>query len=1168
MFLKALSIKGFKSFADPADLQLEPGITVVVGPNGSGKSNVVDAMAWVLGAQAPSAVRSQKMEDVIFAGTSSKKALGRAEVSLTIDNTDGELPVEFNEVMITRTLFRSGDSDYAINGVSCRLLDIQELLSDSGVGRQQHIIVSQGRIDDVLNARPEDRRSIIEEAAGVLKYRKRRERAERRLAATADNLNRLNDLSREVRRQIKPLERQAEAARRHGALITELRELKTHLAGRELSILIENVERGRTVRSELNRREGELATSLSDLDPLILQSEAELAALGASDIADVASRARSMAERIRGQLNVIGERRTRLDGELQAAVDDGLVANLEAESARITAELAVASAESDALKPEFADLKVSEAELTHEQLSFDTEWGESIAPSDNQAAEIRTRIEALAQASQRNVQELARFGQQVQSIDDRKRAAAEARDQASADIQRTEQAEPDLVTRVSETTASLERADAELAKVLEDQRQADAEASRWHARSEALSQALDEARSRAGVDALNAADGVLGTLLDLVQIDEGWEPAVEAAIGDALLGVVVDSTDNAIKALHTLDANGLAGGVVALGASRSPAPPNGLRNHVRSRRPEVEALLDTLLADVEVVQGSWRDSLSLIVEGTSKGASRVFVTREGDRFSPRGWRLKQGSTGATGAAYEEAKERATEASETAELAAKSVIQARETLTGCRRARAEADESLRQCRTDLERAASLRERANAEILRFEADRDQLVAERAGVFTRKQDDANEMRLLSNQLPALENEEAEQKSRSEALARSRTSLEERSKAVTTRRTELEVKIGAIEERSDLLRRRKAETEARLERLVNERDLARERRERIEESIAAVVGLEETLVGKQDRLAGWVELLEAEQHAQSAAARKVSDELSQQRTHKAQSEAELIDVRDRRSRIELNETEYRVKLEALTEALKRELDTDPEIAMTAECPELPAGVGAEARVQDLERELKIMGAINPLALEEYEELKERHEFLNSQLDDIKSTRRDLHKLIRSIDEEIVSVFSSAYADVAENFVHLFTTLFPGGKGAVTLTNGDDILNCGIDIEAKPSGKNVKKLSLLSGGERSLVALAFLFAVFRSRPSPFYVMDEVEAALDDMNLSRFLALVEEFRKEAQLIIVSHQKRTMEAADILYGVTMAPGGSSKVVTEKVEDRKAGRLPPGLERDAS
>ncbi len=1165
MFLKALTVKGFKSFAESADLQLEPGITVVVGPNGSGKSNVVDAMAWVLGAQAPSAVRSHKMEDVIFAGTSAKKALGRAEVSLVIDNSDGLLPIEFNEVMITRTLFRSGESDYAINGVSCRLLDIQELLSDSGVGRQQHIIVSQGRIDDVLNARPEDRRGIIEEAAGVLKYRKRRERAERRLAATGDNLSRLQDLLREVRRQIRPLERQAEAARRHGALVEELTTLKVHLSGRELKALTGQLETGRRRRLEFDERESAITSTLATLDAQVLSGEAELAALGASDIGDVLSRASSLAERVKGQRNVMAERRLRLDGELQAAVDDGLVANLEAEAARLAAEITVASAEIDALKPEFADLRMSEEKLTHEQLTFDTVWGDSISPAPNRAAEVRTRIDSLTQASDRNEQELDRLGQRISALEQRRDDATQARVVAARTIERNERLGIDLDARLASADEQRLEADAALADLVEQQRSADAEASRWQARAEALEQALDSARTRAGADALREADGVLGTLLDLVAIEPGWELAVEAAIGDALLGVVIDGRTNAEAALALLAERELAGGVLALdptggsargtSADSGPAPGRPLRPMVRPRRDDVGPLLDLLLTDVIILDEGWRRSLGTILDHPA----HTFVTVEGDRFSPRGWRLRQAQSGATGAALEEARSRESAADEQAARMSEAVRTARTELFVHQRDHRRIEDELRRCNSEIERAVVTRDRSSAELEQLEGDRAQLVAEREAVFTRKQDDAAKLRRLITELPAVENEESEHRSRAEALANSRTTLEERTRVIAAKRTELEVKVAAIEERRELLIGRQAETEARLARLVNEREQARVRRVQIEESIASVAELDTHLVERQQLLEQWLGVLRAEQRAQSEAARRVSNELSQRRGDRSAAEKELVEVREHRGRLELSDTEYRVKLEALTEALRRELDTDPEIAMTTPCPEIESGLAPEARVRELERELKIMGAINPLALEEFEELKARHEFLDGQVNDVKSARRDLHKLIRSIDDEIVGVFAAAFADVSENFQALFTTLFPGGKGGLKLTNGDDLLNCGIEIEAKPSGKNVKKLSLLSGGERSLVALAFLFAVFRSRPSPFYVMDEVEAALDDVNLSRFLALVEEFRSDAQLIIVTHQKRTMEAADVLYGVSMKPGGSSKVVTEKVNHGNIDRL---------
>jgi len=1166
VFLKALTIKGFKSFADAAELALEPGITVVVGPNGSGKSNVVDAMAWVLGAQAPSAVRSQKMEDVIFAGTAARKALGRAEVSLTIDNADGVLPIEFNEVTVTRTLFRNGDSEYAINGVSCRLLDIQELLSDSGVGRQQHIIVSQGRIDDVLNARPEDRRAIIEEAAGVLKFRKRRERAERRLTATADNLSRLQDLVREVRRQIKPLEKQADAARRHGLVVEELGALKTHLAGRELTALTGQLETGRRQQLEFDERESELSGRLTRLDTRVLEGETELSALGASDVAEVLSRAKSLGERIRGQLNVVGERRTRLDGELQNAVDDGLVANLEAESARITGELALASAELDALRPEFAELETSEAELTTEQLSFDSQWGDSLAPSPSRAAELRAQIEALGTTSDRNEQALERLSSRIEAIDQRLANATETQQRAVALLAEQEPLLPGLETSLADADQAVERTEAELTTLSEDRRRLDAEASHWQARAEALAQALDEARVKAGAEALAAEAGVLGTLLDLIDIDEGWEAAVEAAIGDALSAVVVDGPDSARRALATLETEDLTGAVIALGldapvGGATAANPSGapmgtapIRGHVRPLRPDVGPLLDALLGDAVVVPGRWQDSIDAILGHPDT----VFVTNDGDRFSRRGWRLRQGTAGATGAALDEARAQEERSAEAAAAQGQRVTDAQQAHREAQAERKRLEGQLQHGRNEIERATMTHDRADTELASLAEDRQQLVDERTGVFHRKQADATELRTLMDELPTVETAEAEQRDRVEALRHSRTTLEERAKEVSSRRTELEVKIASLESRRELLRTRQTETEGRLERLVSEREQARVRRVRIERSLTAVGSLADRLEAHQEVVTGWIGLLETEQHAQSESARRVAAELSTVRGERAAAEKELTELRERRTRLELSETEYRVKLEALVDAVRRELDTDPETAMATPCPELPQGASPEARVRDLERELKIMGAINPLALEEFEELKERYEFLQGQLDDVKSTRRDLHKLIRSIDDEIVGVFSAAFADVSTNFVELFQNVFPGGKGELKLLNSEDILNCGIEIEAKPSGKNVKKLSLLSGGERSLVALAFLFAVFRSRPSPFCVMDEVEAALDDMNLSRFLALVEEFRSEAQLIIVSHQKRTMEAADVLYGVSMKPGGSSKVVTEKVDERRAGQ----------
>ncbi len=1154
MFVKSITIKGFKSFAEGADLQLEPGITVVVGPNGSGKSNVVDALAWVLGAQAPSAVRSQKMDDVIFAGTAQKKALGRAEVSLTIDNSDGELALDFTEVTITRTLFRSGESEYSINGVECRLLDIQELLSDSGVGKQQHIIVSQGRIDAVLNARPEDRRAIIEEAAGVLKYRKRKERAERRLASTADDLNRLKDLAREVTRQIKPLKRQAEAASRHDALVEELNALKLYLAGRQLAALSGAVETSTREKLALANRQDELRRALAQFDSQVLTREAELSALGESDVGELFSSVAGLTERVRGQINVVQERRRRLTSELGNAVDEDLVANLEAESARIAAELAVTSAELDAVKPEFADLEVSEAALNNKQLSFDAQWGEGFAPNLARAGEVRTQIEALSSSSQRSDASLERVEEQILDTENRLETATKNKAQAGDDLEYLAKEVPKLEALLGSKVEETEKLESELDELTEKRRVVDSQVSHWAARHDALTQALEQARAEAGSETLKDSPGVLGVFADLLEIDSGWEKAVEAALGPALSAVVVEDSSHAAKALQVLSDNEFAGAIAPLNAAPFwPAnePESLLREHVRSENADINTLLNVILNGVEVIEGSWKQGYDKAVISPTK----VFVTTEGDRFAPGDWRLSSGGSGASTAALTEAEEKLKETKSEADEVLEKLQSCKAGLKSATQAKADLQKRVLALEAEQRSAQAMIDRCISELDDCERGRAKLDQQRAEIFGHKQRDAEKLKALLAELPELEHEEAQVARQNELLASSRTEIEDQARQVAVKRSELEMRSKAAEERQASLAARKEEIEARLSGLVDKRAEAQERRVRIEAQLGEIDAIANTLETAQSKILEWKRILHAEQQAQSAAAREVSNTLAGLRKERFDSEAELSKSNERIGSIDISIAEAKVKLESLTDALRRELGADPQTATEAELPELQNGASPESQVRELERELQLIGVVNPLALQEYEELKERDEFLKDQIEDVNGARGELRTLITSIDDEITSVFIEAYSDVAKNFKALFNTLFPGGKGAVKLVNEDDLLSCGIEIEAKPSGKSVKKLSLLSGGERSLVALAFLFAVFRSRPSPFYVMDEVEAALDDLNLSRFLSLIEEFRKEAQLIIVSHQKRTMECADVLYGVSMKPGGSSKVISESAADNR-------------
>ncbi len=1151
MFLKALTLKGFKSFAESTTLDMQPGVTVVVGPNGSGKSNVVDAVGWVLGAQAPSAVRSQKMEDVIFAGTSRRPALGRAEVSLTIDNGAGLLPIDFTEVSVTRTLWRSGESEYAINGVPCRLLDVQELFSDTGVGRQQHVIVGQGQIDAVLNAKPEERRLIIEEAAGILKHRKRKERSERRLAATEANLVRLGDLLREVRRQLRPLERQAEAARRHGDLVAELRALHVYVAGRELTTLKRRLGDLTAARAEVRNEETLLKRRLGELDSAVATAEARLGALGGSAVGDVLAGLEALREKARGQLALLAERRRGVDRERTAFVDQAVIASLEADSAQLRAELATLDGEAVGMGPETEALADAEAGLAEARAEFDREWADGVPEASGRAAEGRGELGALrtalgrAEGDQRRMAAgAARLRSKLDRLD---REAAEA----AAEIASAEAAEPDLETEVEVARRRRQAAEAAARAAERSRETAQADRHAWVARRDALELALDEARARAGVERLSAVEGVIGTLLDLVDVDAGWEAAVEAACAEALAAVVLDSVDSGRRALSVLADGDVPGAVLALGAAASPrpTPPTGepVLRHVRPRRADVGPLLAGLLGPAVVVEGGWEAAL----DAALTHPDAVVVTRDGGRFGVTGWRVGAAATGATGHALDEARAQAEAAISAAEQAAGDLAAARAAVEDAHTVEEAAVRRLDEVRSASAavaaargRVALEREDTAAELATLREQQDEAATELA----RDRGRADELVAL---LPELEADESSRRERADAMAAARLELDQRAAGLVARRTDLDKRRTALADRRAYLRRRLDEVE---ERLAGSAEARRQAETHRGELDAAERALDRLAAFVRDRLELVDERLAAvheRRRRETDAQRALSTELDGLRRERSAKERTLTELRERAQRVEIDEAEVRLRLEQAIELCRTQLDVEPDAAVRADAPELPDGVTPAARVRDLERELRVMGPINPLALGEFEALSERHSFLSDQLDDVKASRRELNKVIRAIDDEIVRVFAAAFADVSENFEQLFATLFPGGQGRLRLTNPDDLLDTGVEVEAKPSGKNVKKLSLLSGGERSLTALAYLFAVFRSRPSPFYVMDEVEAALDDVNLHRFLDLVAEFRQEAQLIIVSHQKRTMEAADCLYGVTMQPGGSSKVVSEKV-----------------
>ena len=1160
VFLKTLTMKGFKSFADTTAMDLEPGVTVVVGPNGSGKSNVVDAIAWVLGAQAPSSVRSQKMDDVIFAGTAKRPALGRAEVLLTLDNSTGLLPLDFSEVTVGRTLFRSGESEYTINGVECRLLDVQELLSDAGVGRQQHVIISQGQIDAVLNARPEDRRSIIEEAAGVLKYRKRKEKAERRLDGTEANLLRVQDLIREVRRQLRPLERQADAAKRHGDLIGELKTLQLYVAGREIVSTKARLTAIAGDKIQAAATEQQVRSRLAELDTIVLSSEAELTALGDTGVGDQLMRVEQLRERARGLSALLAERRRSMERDRSQFMDSDVMASLESDAASLRNELELINSELDTVSPEAEELANDEAEFAARiEADGDDATHEMPTPvAASAAAEVRGELRTLRANDERDRSELQRVSTRIEQLEERTVRLAADIERLSNEYETAESAAALLEGEV--VGASERRLAAEVTRDAAAQAAsaASAERAHWQARVEVLREALEAARSRAGLQHLSEVTGVVGALVDLVAIEPEWEEAVYAALGDSVAGIVMRDPETARTALSELDTNSRHGAVLALGSSRGGATPmasgpQAIRQYVRAisgeHSSQVDALLDQLLGSC-VFANSWGEA----VDASLSNPQFFVVTKRGDRFGATGWRLGAQGGAVTAAALEDAVARAEVATAEAGLRDSELARARAEVQSSREGLSDIERRHDALKTARLGAADSLSRVTSERREVGAELDAVRSQRDDVAGRVERSTARLAELADILPRLEADEALEAEMMRAIGAARASIEAQASALALRKKDLEVRSVGLRERQQFVQRRLHETESRLTADLEARSQVAEQRERIERSFAAIVRLSDLVDRHRITTEAMLVQLHEARRKQSDEVRAVANTLDAARRERTTSERQLDEQRERSRRIEIDEAEVRIRLEASVEALRRDLEVEPEVAEAAEAPVVPEGVTPVARARDLERELRLMGPINPLALEEFNELQKRHEFLEAQLEDVRNTRRDLLRVIKAVDEEIQSVFATAYADVARNFGDLFSMLFPGGTGKLILTNPESMLNTGIEVEAKPGGKNIKKLSLLSGGERSLTALAFLFAVFRSRPSPFYVMDEVEAALDDVNLSRFLSLLTEFRADAQLLVVSHQKRTMEAADCLLGVTMQPGGSSKVIVERASSR--------------
>ncbi|MFG2902013.1 chromosome segregation protein SMC [Streptomyces zaomyceticus] len=1183
MHLKALTLRGFKSFASATTLRFEPGITCVVGPNGSGKSNVVDALSWVMGEQGAKSLRGGKMEDVIFAGTTGRPPLGRAEVSLTIDNSDGALPIDYAEVTLTRIMFRGGSSEYQINGDTCRLLDFQDLLSDSGIGREMHVIVGQGQLDSVLHADPMGRRAFIEEAAGVLKHRKRKEKALRKLDAMQANLARVQDLTDELRRQLKPLGRQAAVARRAVVIQADLRDARLRLLADDLvhlqrALTAEVADeaallaRKEATENELRAalaREAELDAEARALVPRLERAQQNWYALS------------QLAERVRGTVSLADARvksATAAPAEERRGRDPE---DLEREAARVREQEAELEAALEAAERALDDTVAHRAELEQALTAEERrlkDLARALADRREGLARLHGQVNAARSRASSAQAEIDRLAAARDEAGERAVTAQEEYEQLRAEVDGLDAADTEQGERYEAARRELAEAETALSAAREASATAERRRAATRARHETLALGL---RRKDGTGALRTAglSGLLGPAAELLTVTPGYEIPVAAALGataDAVAASGPSAAAEALRLLRKQDA-GRASLLLAGAPEPDPSPETGptaegypyAAGLVRGP-DDLMGAVRRLLAGIVVV-----GDLDEAVELVRTRPALTAVTAEGDLL---GAHFAQGGSAGAPSLLEVQASVAEAAAELEELALRceELTTAQHTADERRRAAAALVEELDTRRRTAEREKSAvaqqlgRLAGQARGAAGEAERTAAAAARAQEALEKATaEAEELaeRLLVAQEAAAFGDGGDEEP--DTATRDRLAIDGSNARQTEMEARLQVRtheerVKALAGRADSLDRA-----ARAEREARARAEQRRARLRHEERVAGAVA-----AGARGLLAHVeVSLVRAERERVAAQAARADREegLTAARTRGRDLKAELDKLTDSVHRGEVLGAEKRLRIEQLEAKALEEFGVEATALVSEYGPEQPVppspavegeDPGAdeprpfirseqEKRLRAAERAYHQLGKVNPLALEEFAALEERHRFLSEQLEDLRKTRTDLLQVVKEVDLRVEQVFTEAYRDTAREFEGVFSRLFPGGEGRLILTDPDNMLTTGVEVEARPPGKKVKRLSLLSGGERSLTAVALLVSIFKARPSPFYVMDEVEAALDDTNLQRLIRIMQELQESSQLIVITHQKRTMEVADALYGVSMQGDGVSKVISQRL-----------------
>ncbi|TJY43220.1 chromosome segregation protein SMC [Cohnella pontilimi] len=1181
MNLKRIELAGFKSFADRTELEFGSGITAVVGPNGSGKSNISDGIRWVLGEQSAKSLRGGNMQDVIFAGSDTRKPVNFGEVSLTFDNTDRTLPLEFSEVTVTRRVHRSGESEYLINKQACRLKDITELFMDTGIGREAYSIIGQGRIEEILSTRSEDRRGIFEEASGIVKYKSRKKEAQKKLEDTENNLLRIHDLVSELESQVGPLKQQSEKAELY-------KNLKEQLKQKEIALYVQQIEGVHASWKELNERlaslreeENALSVFVSTHDAGLEEDRQTLVRLEEqlAKLQDELLRCSEETEKTEGHGDLLNERRTNLERNREGLLES--LASAEARFAQAAADIEELQDKRVRAEAERAALV---AKLTGEEEKLALADGSEDA-ENKLKAELFEVMNAMAQA--RNE---IRYGEGQREMLDRRMARIaeeEAKWRRQQDELEARRANVDerIAAAAKTLTEVRDRYVAEGARSSELQRkleEAQAASRRWEQKREALVSRRDTIKElqndydgfQHGVrEVLKASKrgtmhGVHGAVAELVSVPGHLETAIETALGGALQHIVMEDEKSARTAIAFLKQRQSGRATfLPLDVIRPRTIGDGDRKAVEQAEGFIGVASDLVGSDPKYagIVGSLLGNVLIAetLENANRIASRLqyryrIVTRDGDVVnaggSMTGGSLQKKSASLLGRQrqLEELEKEIAEAEKARETCRAEVDDLKKEL-------AQAAQNIEQLRESGEKERLGEQQAADDRKRLEDEFKQLEEQRAGLDAEKSAFAAETGGLTTQreeaearLAALTEEERRIQQRiaeaEELRRRSQSEKEELQSALT----ELKIAIARLEQDLAAMEDQGARQRAELSRLTAERKgLA----EAIEQNAAETSRTSEEQVSQRERLNELrlqkQKLTETIEFQRAERAERLRD-LERREGETKEQRAKLKGVEEGLRQAEIAEGRLDVELENLLRKLTEEYEIGFELAK--ERYPVPEDVaGAQNEVRELKRRITMLGEVNLGAIEEYKRVSERFEFLSGQKADLIEAKTKLHGIIKEMDEEMSKRFVTTFAEIRKHFVVVFSRLFGGGRADLILSEPDRPLETGIDVVAQPPGKKLQNLQLLSGGERALTALALLFAILNVKPVPFCVLDEVEAALDEANVARYAQYMREFSEMTQFIVVTHRKGTMEEADRLYGVTMEEGGVSKLVSVRLDE---------------